>query len=376
MSQPGLGLESFRLGASIASVAAAAERRQRMVRLLRACVVLSVIVAIGTYVYWWYSDAAYNVIDALYMTIVTVTTVGFQEHIPVLDDAMKGFTIGLILMGGGSMVYFLTAAAALVIEGDLMHGFWQRRLTARLAALEDHLVLVGGGNIGRHALRQIRAAGSDVVVVENDAAVLEELVGEFGEKLLFVHGDAYAEETLRRANVARARGILSCLPDDRDNFLLCVTARQLAPAVHITTRVSEPDNARKFTTLPAETVIPAAMGGIRLANELARPDLVGFTDALLRGAAHDRWLAEVPVAAGSPVCAKTLAEACIETRSECVIMGLRAPDGTSIRYHPPPETVLEGDSVLLLLGTRRELRAARRQVALSRRTRRRQRKAS
>ena len=180
---------AFQLGRSVVSVAAQAERTQRYVRVLRATVVMAVVLASGTAGYHYLTNGQYSLIRYLYMTVVTVSTVGYSEVIPADDESLMLFNMGLILFGGGGILYFISAVTAIVIEGDLLHNFWRSRMNRRLERLRSHVILVGVGQTGRRALSELINAGVEVVFIDADTERVEAVVDELGESVPFVIGD-------------------------------------------------------------------------------------------------------------------------------------------------------------------------------------------
>lgn len=366
----GSGNGVFRLGGTVANVAAMAERNARWVRLVRAAVGVAIVLAVGTYGYWEFATGEHSVVEALYMTVISISTVGFTEVIPIRDDAMRLFTIGLILFGGATILYFLAAAAAFVVEGDVLYGFWRRGLRKRLSHLEEHVVVCGLGRVGSHAFRELHLSRTLVVGVDRDGERLENLVARFGPKILFAVGDAADEAILAAVRIDKASALIAALADDRDNFLLCVTARQLNPALRLIVRLVDPANADMFADVHAEAIVyPPSLSGTRMANDLMRPELTAFTARLLAGDAFKREVGEVPVPAGSGVIGQTLGALDISATDALIIGHRRA--GTDERqaftFRPGPEVRLLLGDILLVHGTRHERKAVADLIASERR---------
>lgn len=380
---------SFQLGPSLANVSAHVERRQRWVRLARATVAIAIILAVGTYGYWYLGDERHSVIEALYMTVISISTVGFTEVIPITTDVMRIFTMSLILLGGASVVYFLAAVAAFIIEGDVLYGFWRRRLEARLRRVRGHVIVAGLGRVGAHAFSQLFPSRVVAVGIDLQAERVESLIAKHGERVVFAVGEAFDERTLRAVGVERAHALIACLPDDRDNFLLGVTARQIAPEFRLLFRVIEPDNAQMFADMGPEAVVhPPVITGRRVANTLLRGDMLAFTDVLLAADTRRKVLVEVVVDArlarksvgalrlrrGRPEVARrplwrslrsalrrgeprdSAARVAVQPDVADVadlIVGHRRARELRFWFHPPADLVLEIGDVLLVLTDRR-----------------------
>jgi|GEM_PF-470664 len=343
-----------------------AERSARRVRLVRATVAVALALAVGTWGYSYLSEGNHTFVEALYMTVISISTVGFNEVIPIQDDAMRVFTMGLILFGGASVVYFLTAVAAFVVEGDFLYGFWRRRLRAQLRRVHDHVIVCGLGRVGSHAFAELHRARHPVVGIDRETTRVDALMHVRGPGILFMVGDAADEEILRELGVTRARTLIAALADDRDNFLLCVTARQLNPEIGLMVRLVEPTNADMFTDLAADAVVhPPALSGVRLANELLLPDLTAFTDQMLEGEAQLRKLAEVVIPARSPLIGEPIAALDPQT-DPFVKAAPRLPWHASAKAAPRPPWRMfakaaqrwSTDPGLLVLGVRRAGAAA------------------
>ncbi|TNF32161.1 MAG: potassium channel protein [Deltaproteobacteria bacterium] len=352
--------DSFRLGSSLASVASAAERRQRYVRLVRASILFFVVLAIGAYGFWTLTGHQHTALQCLYMTVVTISTVGFTEVIPVDTDALKVFTMGTILFGGASIAYFLTSIAAVIVEGDLVYRFWQRRLLNRVAAQREHVLVCGLGLTGRRTFSALHHARVPVVGLDVRPERVETLMQSAGSDVLFIVGDCFEEDTLLAAAIGEARGLVAAFPDDRDNLLLCVTARQLNPNLRVVVRLNHKTNAPLFDNVASATVDPATLSGARLANEAVRPDLLAFTDALLTPDTRDLLVDELPVEPHAPLAGATLADAHLVSRTGALVIGHRLGRTGSFTYNPPATLRIEHGATLLVLGDRRALARARR----------------
>ncbi|MBR56657.1 MAG: hypothetical protein CMH54_01220, partial [Myxococcales bacterium] len=220
--------------------AAEAERKARQGRVTRAALLVCMVLLTGTYGYYELTNYTVSLLDCLYATILTVSTVGFQEVIPIREsDALTWFTIALIFFGGGSLLYFVTSITAMVIEGDLLYRFWRRRMLRTIENLNHHIVVCGAGRSGMHTIRELRSEGTPIVVIDVDPGRIEIVLQEFGEIMPHLVGDALEEQVLRAAGIDRADGLIAALHDDRDNLYLSLSARQLNPDLRIVAKVDE-----------------------------------------------------------------------------------------------------------------------------------------
>lgn len=347
----------FRLGGSLTSAAAMAERTLRRVRLVRASIAVAATLAVGTWGYWYLSDGQHTLVQALYMTVISISTVGFTEVIPIQDDTMRLFTMGLILFGGASVLYFLTAIASYVVEGDFLYGFWRRRMRSRLGRAQGHAIVCGLGRVGAHTFGELVRSGVQVVGIDREPARVESLMNEHGPRILFMVGDAADEEVLRELGIARARTLVAALADDRDNFLLCVTARQLNPRVRLMVRLFDPARAEMFDELEADAVVhPPALSGVRLAKELLLPELTAFTDHMLEAPREPRTLREVVVAAGSPAVGRSITALVGKANAGALVLGVRRAGtdrAAAFPFGPSWEHRVAAGDALFVLATRR-----------------------
>ncbi|MEC8025619.1 MAG: potassium channel protein [Myxococcota bacterium] len=356
---------AFRL--DIHGLAEDAERRQRYVRVLRAGVLVLVVLGLGTFGYSALTDGQYTWIQCLYMTVVTVSTVGFTEVIPANTDALMLFNISLIFLGGGALLYFLTSITAVVIEGDLLHNFWRRRMAAQLDRQHRHVILAGIGRTGMAALEELLEGRYPVVVIENNPERVQEALVRIGSMPPFVLGDALDENVLRAAGIERAAGLVSSLQDDRENLYLVVTARQLREDIRLVSKVERSVNIPKFTQVGADAVVHTArLGGQRLAGELIDPQVLAFTDTMLAGQSRGRKLREFIIRRGSAYAGRSISEARIRDKTGCIIVGLRTEIDADYQYHPSASSVLEPGGAVMLLGDSTSLRKAKRLLEVPR----------
>ncbi|MCB9729138.1 MAG: potassium channel protein [Deltaproteobacteria bacterium] len=320
--------------------------------------------AAGSYGYYALTDGRHALIDYLYMTLITVSTVGFSEHIPMDSDALKAWTMALILLGGASLLYFLTSLAAYLIEGDLAYGIWRRRRLARVTALRGHVVVAGSNADAVHAAAEVARSRAPLLVVAADSEPIERLVVALGEAMLFIIGDPTDAAILRGARLEHALGLVAALPDDRDNLMLCVAARQLVPDLAIAARVLDAANVGTFEAVGVRAIVePARLGGVRTAELILHPRVVAFSEAMLASDARRRRLVELPIAVGSEVDGVSLDAAGFGERAGCLVMGVRPPDHRDYVYAPSPRTHLSGGGAVVALARPKELRRLRRLVS-------------
>ena len=294
-------------------------------------------------------------LDALYMTLITITTVGFGEIIP-LNSTARVLTIVLIVGGVGSATYAALTAAEFVVEGHLGHIIERRRMSRAIGAMRGHTIVCGFGRVGRHLADQLAREGADFVVIENDedkAPIIDEL------GYLHVRGDATEEAALEEAGLDRASAVVACVNTDADNVLLTLTAKGLNPEVTVIARTKADENEGKLRRAGADRVIaPATIGGRRIAQILTRPAVADFLDGLGIGGV-DYTLEEVPVRA-SGLDGQTLRDAGIRERFGCTVLAVRHAGDPRLDTHPVAGTPLRDGDIIVVMGAEADVTAMRR----------------
>jgi voltage-gated potassium channel len=318
-------------------------------RLVGAGLAAAAIVAVGTFGYWVIGGGEHRLLDAMYMTVITLTTVGYGE-IVALDTHPWGrvFTMVLLLFGMGVLVYFASTVTAFLVEGQLRDVFGRRRMRRAIGALRDHFVVCGSGIVAAHVLEELRRVQRHAVAIV-PAAAAPMPVSALSD-LLTVEGDPAEESVLREAGVERAAGIVPALESDRDNVLVVLTARQLNPAIRIVAMVTDAGNATKLQRAGADAIVnPPLIGGMRLASVLIRPAVVTFLDRMLRDQDRQLRVEEVVVGRGSPAAGRRVADLKVNDVPGVLLVALAMPDG-SYRFKPSDDTVVAEDARLIVMG--------------------------
>ena len=293
--------------------------------------------------------------EALYMTVITVSTVGYGEVVP-LDAGGRWLTVGLIIGGVASVSYGAVTAAEFVVEGHLGQYIERRRMQREIEDLDDHVIICGYGRVGRHLGHALLVEGVPFVVVEDDPDKIEELA-ELG--LLCLAGDATAEHTLQEAGLDRARSVVACVNSDADNVLLTLTSKGLRPQVTVVARAKADENEAKLRRAGADRVIlPSNIGARRIASLITRPVVADFLEGLGVGGA-DLTLEEVPIEGGGELDGVALRDTGIRERFGVTVLAVRRMDA-GMDTHPNPELELHGGDVLVVLGAEDDILAIRR----------------
>lgn len=223
-------------------------------------------------------------------------------------------------------------------------------MDSKIAKLQGHMVVAGCGRTGRYVIQELHAIHTPFVVIDADEGALERLSAELGGTLLYVCGNATEDHTLVEAGVARARGVVAALTDDRDNLFVTLSARSLAPKARIVSKVVEAENEAKMVKAGADsTVSPHRIGGHRLASELVRPRVVEFLEELTRPTRQALRFEEVALPETPEFIGRTLRDIPIRDRTNLLVVALHLPSGEYL-YNPRPDQVLERGVHLIVLG--------------------------
>lgn len=318
-------------------------------RITSALKLLLALVAVGTAGYM--AIERFPFLDALYMTVITISTVGFHE-VRSLSDAGRLFTIFLILSGVGVLFYTLGTAIEYFFGDFLVNSVEERRLARMIANLRDHFIVCGYGRVGKETANELRRLGTNFVLVEESLDVVER-AREDG--FLVLHGSATDDAVLQQAGIARAKGLVAAIGNDAENVFIVLTARSMNPSLHIVARANSADAEDKLYRAGANRVLsPAVIGGRRLAALLARPRVSEYVDALSFGERLEFQVEEYEIPAGSPLVGRTLGEARVRDETGVVVIALRRPNG-EVESAPRSHTLVEAFSRVIVLGNEEQL---------------------
>jgi voltage-gated potassium channel len=316
-------------------------------RLLFAIYAFIIIVAIGVIGYMVIEG--WSFLDSLYMTITTITTVGFKEVYP-LSDAGRIFSIFLIIGGVGSALYILTTIMGHFIEAQFDLG--RRRMKTKIAKIKNHYILCGYGRVGEEIALTFSEEGIPFVIITNNE---EHVARAEKEGYLAVFGDATSDDVLKGAGIKRARGLVAAVGSDTDNTFITLSARELHPDLFIEARCASPASEGKLRRAGADRVIsPHAIGGRRMAMLALRPAVVDFIDTVTTGRGRDLQLETVDVVEGSPLVDQTMGQA--KSKVGITVLAIRKQSGKLID-NPSDEEVIEDGDRLIIIGTKQSLSA-------------------
>jgi voltage-gated potassium channel len=318
-------------------------------RIRRALLALAAVTIFGTA---GYLLLGFTALEAVYQTVTTVATVGFREVRP-LSPAGQLFTMVLIVLGVGTVLYNLSVILEAVTEGHLREHLERRRMDKDIAAMSGHVIICGYGRVGRAAAEFLAASGYQVVVVDNDAARLAQPGPGLGHHLC---GDVTDDAVLRAAGIDRARALIAALDTDTDTVYVTLSARAIRPELVIVSRARTTEAKAKMLLAGASRAInPQRIGGRRMAVFALQPDVAEFLDVVMHDEDLDFRIQQVHVGDDSSLVGHTLGELRVQERTGALLLALRAGTGDPFEPHPAAETVVPPGAVLIALGTPAEL---------------------
>jgi voltage-gated potassium channel len=290
-------------------------------------------------------------IDALYMTVITLATVGFNE-VHQLSRAGRVFTMVLIMVGVGFVFYLAGSIIQFMVEGRIRDILGRRKLEKELRRLKDHYIVCGYGRVGSSICDLLASKPLGFVVIERDPERTDRLSDR---NLLYVAGDATDEENLTKAGVEKARGLLAVLKTDSDNVYVTLTARQLNPELFIIARGGEEKSENKLRAAGANRVVsPYLMGAHRIAQTILRPTVTDFLELTLMEKSRDIQMEEVPVHPASKLIDVALQDSGIRKDFDLIIVAVRKPEGEML-FNPSSQTRLQGGDMVVAIGEKHNL---------------------
>ncbi|SRR5579871_2692278 len=295
----------------------------------------------------------YPPFDAFYMTLITVSTVGYAEIHP-LSHAGRVFNSFVIFFGVITMFFAIGAMTQSIIELELGEYFGKRRNRRMIDRLENHFIICGYGRVGRNAAHELMRSGVPFVIVDRDEDRAE---GAMQSGMLAACADATRDETLRGVGVERARGLISALATDADNLFVILSAKNLNPKLFVATRAAEEDAEDKLRRAGADALFaPYTMTGYRLAQAVLRPHVFQFFDVATKGMGMDVDVEQVRVPESSQFVSRSIGQTRLRSELGVIVLGIRKVDGAML-FNPAAETVIHGGDYLIVMGEPSNLRA-------------------
>jgi len=308
------------------------------------------IIAFGTVGYYLIENM--TLFEAFYMTIITLSTVGFSEVIP-LSQAGRAITVVIIVLGISVGAYTIGMLVRALVEGELVKIFGRRKVQKQVSGLKNHFIICGFGRIGRIICSELDADNIDFVVIEQDPSVIEHIEAR---KYLYLEMDATAEEALMQAGVMKAKGIVTAVNSDANNVFITMTAKSLRPDVFVLARASEEKNEPKLLRAGANRVVsPYLIGGRRIAQMLKRPTVVDFVDIAMMGSHLGLMMEEAKIGEKSSLIGKNLIDSHLRKDYGVIIVAIKKQSGDMV-FNPTPAEKLDAGDVIVVIGKKEDMK--------------------
>lgn len=317
-------------------------------------IIIIAVIIIGTAGFKVIGGPGSSILDALYMTAITITTVGYGDVIGMDNKPLgKLFTIIYVFIGAGTIAYLFTTLAAYIIEGELRKVFRRRKMEKRIAKMKNHYIVCGIGMVGLYVVHELFLTKRPFIAIDNDEEKLEVFKANDINADLVV-GDATENEVLWKAMIEHAQGLFATTDSDNDNIVISLTARQLNPAMRIVTRCNDTKNIDKIKRAGADSVVALNfIGGLRMASEMIRPHVTSFLDMMLRDKYSPMRVEEVHVPPGSPFVGKPVSAIDFRVIGNIMLISARKPSGEWV-YNPYPDTLVEANMSMIVIATPQE----------------------
>jgi len=284
------------------------------------------------------------VFDSFYMTVITLTTIGFQELHPLSENG-RIFTVVLVFFGLGVVFYAINNGIKALLEGELQGVFEKRRLDKMIKAMKNHFIVCGYGRMGKIICREFQDRKVPFVVIEKEPPVLD-----VDDRTIILQGDATSDELLKKAGIDKAKGLISVLPTDAQNLYVVLSARGLNPNLFIVARVAEEGAEEKLIRAGANKVIsPYHIGALRIAHAVLKPAVVDFIEFATKSGHVELQMEEVPVSEQSSLINKTIHQAGIGRELGVIVVAIKRASG-EMKFNPTHSTVIKAGDTLIVIG--------------------------
>ena len=318
-------------------------------RIIRPIIIIIGVISFGTIGYSIIER--WNLFDSLYMTIITLTTVGYGE-VHTLSKAGKFFTIILILSGVGSMLYALGSGAKTLIEGELREILGRKKVSKTIEGIRGHYIICGYGRMGKIISKEMSSHGAHFVVIEKSPEVLATV----DKDILAIQGDSTQDAILKEAGIEKARGLISVLSSDADNLYVVLSARGLNPKLRIAARASEEGVEQKLIRAGADNVIsPYHIGALRIAHTMLKPAVVDFIEFATKKGNIELQMEEIKVQEDSHIIGLSLDECGMRKELGIIIVAIKRASG-EMEFNPTSASIIKQGDTLIAMGEVNQLK--------------------
>ncbi|MDY6799939.1 MAG: NAD-binding protein [Bacteroidota bacterium] len=320
-------------------------RKENFKSVYFAIILLVLIIITGTVGYIIIED--FTFIEAFFMTIITISTVGFREVKP-LSELGQLFTIFLIIFSIGIFAYAVTTLTRYIVDGVFRNYLKDNKVKTKIEKLKKHVIVVGYGRNGRQAIEELKRHKFPIVVVDGNESIIQEIREK--AELLYIEGDATEDETLMNAKISTAKALITALPNDADNLFVVLTARALNPDITIISRASNFNSDKKLRSAGATNVImPDKIGGQRMAKLVAQPDVIDFVEFVMLRESEGVHIEEIHCKGMvSSFTEKSIGEWTIRSTTGANIIGIKTADNQYVVNPTPEQKITENDQIFVL----------------------------
>jgi len=320
---------------------------------IRGIIFLILVLVFGTV--WFSTVEGFTLVEGLYMTVITISTVGFKE-VHELDTSGRIFVVLLIISGLTILTYTLGAVGRVIVEGTIERYVGRRKMLHEIEKLKDHYIICGHGRIGEILCDELLSESVNFVVIEGNPEKAE-MLSEKG--FMVIEGDATEDETLGKAGVKNARGLVAVVSNNVDNLYITLSAREMCrsenPNLYILSRATDDRASEKITRAGADRVIsPYVIGGMRIVQALLRPAVYDFVDIATQSSGLDLMFEEMAIGLDGQFSEVALKDSNLRQSYDVIVIAIKKPSGRMI-FNPGPEVILEADDVMIVLGDKGQL---------------------
>ncbi len=323
-------------------------------KFVRTGIFMALVFATGTIGYWIIGGRSYSLLDCLYMTFITITTIGYGEIIDMSGNPVgRVFTIFIAVSGISIATYILSNITAFMVEGELSKAFRRKRMKKMIRKIREHYIVCGLDGVGFHIVGELAVTKRPHVIVDIDKGEIERVLETYPDAV-FIGGDATDSDTLFEAGVAEAKGLFAVTGDDNQNLVVSLTAKQLSPNVRVVASCKDLKNIGKMKKAGADAVVsPTSIGGLRMASEMVRSTVVSFLDTMLRDKERNLRIEEISVPPGFS--ARPVPESGLGRHPNALLLAVRAE--SEWIYNPPDTYVVKPGDTLIFMTTPEERNA-------------------
>jgi voltage-gated potassium channel len=305
----------------------------------------------GTIGFWFIGDGKSSLSDCFYMTVITITTIGYGEIIDMAGKpAARMFTVFIALSGIGTLTYILSNFTAFIVEGELNETFRRRKMENMIKKFRDHYIVCGIEGVGSHIVGELVETQRPHVIVDIDRKKIEKILEAFHERV-YIEGDATDNDTLLKAGIMEANGLFAVSGDDNQNLVICLTAKQLNPGIRVVARCHDLKNMEKMKKAGADSVVsPTFIGGLRMASEMSRPAVVSFLDIMMRDKEKNLRIEEIQVP--DSFAGKTILDLNLKKYPNVLLMAVKCKNDWI--FNPAESYVLKPNDTLIFMSTPHE----------------------